>query len=117
MRRLRHPAGRGHRHRRRRAPVPHRIPARRSPGPGQYSLPDLANQVFHPFIQGAVREYELLVYDRWGERLFRSTDPMVGWNGTRGARLCPQGVYAWRARGVFYDGSTFDLRGNVTLLR
>ena len=87
------------------------------PAPGQYSLPDLANQVFHPFIQGAVREYELLVYDRWGERLFRSTDPMVGWNGTRGARLCPQGVYAWRARGVFYDGSTFDLRGNVTLLR
>ncbi|MFC2412073.1 MAG: hypothetical protein ACFNOP_07130, partial [Bacteroides sp.] len=87
------------------------------PASGQYTLPDLANQVFHPFIQGAVQEYELLVYDRWGERLFRSTDPMVGWNGARGARPCPQGVYAWRARGVFYDGSTFDLRGNVTLLR
>ena len=87
------------------------------PASGQYTLPDLANQVFHPFIQGAVREYELLVYDRWGERLFRSTDPMVGWNGARGARPCPQGVYAWRARGVFYDGTTFDLRGNVTLLR
>jgi len=39
-----------------------------------------------------------------------------GWDGYFNGSLCPDGVYTWRAVGVFHDGTLFDQKGNVTLL-
>ena len=38
--------------------------------------------------------YRLDVYDRWGKRLFRSTDPFAGWSGRgEGGAIAPAGIY------------------------
>ena len=90
----------------------------RPQGPGgRYGMRDHSNSVFHPFVDGSVQDYKLMIFTRWGEKIFQTTDVNEGWDGYFNGSQCPLGVYAWRAVGTFYDGSVFDLKGNVTLLR
>ncbi len=86
------------------------------PNGGKYSLPDIANQVFHPFWEGIV-EYRLEIYDRLGEKLFDTSDPAIGWDGYYKSKLCKSDVYIWKAIGKFTNGKTFDMAGDVTLLK
>jgi gliding motility-associated-like protein len=54
------------------------------------------NDVFKPMILG-VENYKFEIYDRWGERLFVSSEINTGWDGTRKGQPCKQDVYIWRA--------------------
>ena len=83
---------------------------------GFYDTPDYKNEVFHPVFSGIVN-YKLFIYDRWGQLLFESSDVNVGWDGYYKGKLCEQGVYVYRAQGRFTNGKTYDVRGDVTLLR
>ena len=83
---------------------------------GYYQQEGERNQIFHPYNARGIKEYKLMVFHRTGEQLFESTDLLQGWDGYFNGMLCPDGVYTWRAVGVFYDGTLFDQKGNVTLL-
>lgn len=80
---------------------------------------DGKNDVFDPKIKGSV-SYSLDVYNRWGERVFTSTDPKVDWNGqnknTGGE--CPDGVYyyVWKFKLIGME-SIITKTGTVTLIR
>ena len=43
---------------------------------------DGVNDFFVPVISGDYDNYELSIYDRWGQLVFYSTDPTLGWDGT-----------------------------------
>jgi PKD repeat protein len=90
-------------------------PNRNGPTGGYYSLPDISNEIFHPYYEG-VTEYNLLIYSRWGERLFESNDVNIGWDGYYEGKLCQQGVYFWVVKGKFTNGMGFEETGDVTLL-
>ena len=59
---------------------------------------DEFNNTFQPvFAQGFdAFEYELLIFDRWGEIIFESHDPNIGWDGTYHGKICQDGVYVWK---------------------
>ena len=61
---------------------------------------DGLNELFLPVIYSAseVVDYELLLYDRWGELLFETTSTDMGWNGKYRGEAVPTGVYTWRLR-------------------
>lgn len=92
------------------------VPSLNGPNGGTYDEVDYKNEVFHPVHDGVI-EYQLLVFNRWGEQVFESKDVNVGWDGYRDGKICEQGVYVWRAKGKFTNGRLFNIRGNVTLLR
>ncbi len=92
------------------------VPSKTGPSGGHYNPVDYSNTIFHPVHKGVI-EYELLIFNRWGEQIFQSDDVWVGWDGYRNGELSPQDVYVWRAKGKFSTGESFDMRGNVTLLR
>lgn len=94
------------------------IPTDESPSDGSYPVPDDMNNVFHPIWFG-VKEYDLWIFNRWGEQLFHSTDVNVGWNGryaNEGKEL-GQDVYFWKAKGKFENNTPFKIAGDVTLIR
>jgi gliding motility-associated-like protein len=53
------------------------------------------NDVFLPIVIG-VTDYKFYVFDRWGEQLFYTNDPLKGWDGKRKGILCKQDVYVWK---------------------
>ncbi|MEN8928900.1 MAG: PKD domain-containing protein [Flavobacteriales bacterium] len=65
-------------------------------------------------------DFRFLIFDRWGQLRFETTDVTNGWNGQHnnaGDEL-PEGLYVWRI--VAKDGNTGEIReyiGHVTLLR
>jgi gliding motility-associated-like protein len=86
------------------------------PNDGKYKKDDRDNDVFHPFWDG-VAEFNMEIYDRWGEKLFESNDINVGWNGYYKGKLCKADVYVFKAKGKYADGTDFSDVGDVTLIR
>lgn len=83
---------------------------------GGYTPGDLSNDVFFPYTSG-VTEYELMIFNRWGELIFSSKDVNIGWDGYFNGKICQQDAYVWKANVKFFDGRTFNKTGTVTLLR
>ncbi len=57
------------------------------------------------------------VFDRWGEKVFETTNVMHGWDGSYKGQPMSNGVYVFYVRATCWDGSYFEKKGNVTLLR
>lgn len=83
---------------------------------GGYIPGDLSNDVFFPYVSG-VTEYNLKIFNRYGELIFQSNDVKIGWDGYFNGKLCQQDAYVWKANVKFFDGTVFDKTGSVTLLR
>ena len=56
---------------------------------------DGRNEVFKA-IGNDIGVYSLEIYDRWGQRIFSTSDPEQGWDGTINGEKAPSGVYVWR---------------------
>lgn len=74
------------------------------------------NDVFLPIMLG-VTQFEMLVFNRWGELLFESTDPTVGWDGYHRGQLCPQDVYVYKISALYSSGERVVRTGDINLIR
>ncbi|MBU0488481.1 MAG: PKD domain-containing protein [Bacteroidetes bacterium] len=83
---------------------------------GRYTAGEFTNDVFYPVYKG-VEEYELNIFNRWGELIFESDDVLVGWDGYYREKLCKQDVYVWKVRAKFSNGKTVTKTGDLTLIR
>jgi len=77
---------------------------------------DGVNDLFQPKGYG-IKKYNLMVFDRWGEKLFFTEDFFKGWDGTYKGNLCKDDTYTWKIAVQGPDGKTKDLVGIVTLLK
>jgi PKD repeat protein len=91
-------------------------PSDGGPFGGEYEPDQLNNDIFFP-VQSGVEEYQLQLFNKWGELLFESDHVGIGWDGYYRGELCKQDVYAWKAKVRFSSGRELVLTGDVTLLR
>lgn len=77
---------------------------------------DNLNETFM-LVGHGIRSFKLIVYDRWGERLFFTNDAGKGWDGSFGGKPCQVGTYAWTLELITLRGEEKKLSGHVTLLR
>jgi gliding motility-associated-like protein len=80
---------------------------------------DGTNDFFHAMGDGVEPgTYEMLIYDRWGELIFRSEDIATGWDGTYRGFQCKQDVYVWKIYATDrFTGQKRQFAGHVTLIR
>jgi gliding motility-associated-like protein len=64
-----------------------------------------------------ISKYKLQIYNRWGEKLFETTDCMAPWNGTFMNERCQEGVYLYHIEALGADHKTYNLQATFTLLR
>jgi gliding motility-associated-like protein len=57
------------------------------------------------------------IYNRWGERVFQTTDLDAGWDGTFNGEPQGLGVFVWYVKALNRDGIIITRQGNVTLVR
>ena len=78
---------------------------------------DLYNYVFLPQVKG-VEEFNMQIYDRWGNLIFESTNQTIGWDGyDQNGRLLPSGVYVYKLTLRLSDQQRTTQVGDVTLIR
>ena len=86
------------------------------PSGGQYDITSLLNDVFYPFTE-FVDEYRLMIFNRWGELIFESSDIKIGWDGYLNGTMLQQDVYVWKIQITYFDGKKLTKAGDVTLVR
>ena len=73
---------------------------------------DGSNDVF--FVRGkGFKSLVFQVYDRWGNKMFETTDKYKGWDGTKNGKKVEAGVYVYYVKAEFYDGVEKSIEGNV----
>ncbi len=79
---------------------------------------DRINDVF--LVKGSgidLDNFKLLIYDRWGEIIFTSSDIYEGWNGiAKNHKKVQNGVYTWQAIYLDSNGIEHSETGNVTVI-
>lgn len=81
---------------------------------------DEYNNGFQPVITSGMdmNSYQLLIYNRWGELIFESYDPLTGWDGTYAGALCMNGIYTWQIQFKSqYTDERYVYNGHVQLIR
>lgn len=70
------------------------------------------------YVRGLViSELYFAVYDRWGEKVFETSNPNIGWDGTFVGKQLPPDAYGYYLRVVCLGGEEFFKKGNVSIIR
>lgn len=76
------------------------------------------NNTFQVVYDCTFDSFELLIFDRWGEKIYASKDPNDFWDGTYLGRPAQDGVYVYKLTYTSSETSTYEEKvGHVCLLR
>jgi gliding motility-associated-like protein len=64
-----------------------------------------------------IRLFSFIIYNRWGEQVFETTDIAACWDGTYKGKESPSGIYAFKLYAEQIDGTIVDKKGTITLVR
>lgn len=78
---------------------------------------DGMNDVFHIGNVSFQRLSEFRIFNRWGEQVFTTNDPMKGWDGSYKGIPQEAGVYYYVIRLAYPNGTVQLYKGDVTLVR
>lgn len=75
---------------------------------------DQLNPIFKPVGVKFNKDYTLSVFSRWGELIFESKNPEIGWDGTLLGKPCPVDIYVYQ---IILDGGKYSYYGTLHLIR
>ena len=75
------------------------------------------NDIFKALHVRDPKGYHLAVFNRWGQKIFETTDFEKGWDGTVKGKPASTGLYIWYCDMLNPDSGIMRRRGTVTLLR
>ena len=80
---------------------------------------DEFNQTWKFHVDGVDQfNFELLIFDRWGELVWETHDVNSEWDGTYHGKIIPEGTYVWIARVKdLYSDSKRTFNGTINLIR
>jgi gliding motility-associated-like protein len=78
---------------------------------------DGLNDVFRVKYPYFIKTFNMVIYNRWGEKVFTTTDPYKGWDGNYLGENQPSGNYIWTIFLIDLDGNKLTAKGNVILIR
>ena len=64
---------------------------------------------------GCIESVSFEIFNRWGERVFKTENPEDCWDGTFRGQKLNTGVFVYKVKGMRTDGSEFEDAGNVTI--
>jgi gliding motility-associated-like protein len=80
---------------------------------------DGINDTFKPvnYFTDQTGDYLLLIYNRWGQKIFETNDILKPWEGDYQGNPSPNGVYMYYISYISIEGLNIQKHGTVTLLR
>ena len=81
---------------------------------------DGLNDEFKPVSNELISDYRMIVFNRWGNLIFESSEPEQGWNGSCPSGDCQPGVYNWKITYTVQEDTEYiskSKKGTVLLLK
>ena len=77
---------------------------------------DGRNDIIKPVLTFMPQKYTFQVFDRWGSRIFESSDPETGWNGSiNSGEKAPEGLYIYYILLTTSKGIEVEQKGEITV--
>jgi gliding motility-associated-like protein len=64
-----------------------------------------------------IKTISLKIFNRWGEKVFETTNSLAGWDGTYKGVVQSPGVYTYEANVTYLDNSQETKNGTITLIK
>lgn len=74
------------------------------------------NDVYYAYAK-AFHDFNLSIFDRWGEKVFETPNINKAWDGTFQGNNSPEGVYSYVVSATFNDGCISKKKGSIALIR
>ena len=58
---------------------------------------DGINDFFKPIVYGGLDEFQMVIFNRWGQKVFETSNPNIGWDGTLNGKKQDPNTYVWYA--------------------
>jgi gliding motility-associated-like protein len=78
---------------------------------------DGRNDLFRGSGNRAIQNFHLVVYNRWGQKVYETNNIMNGWDGKLGGIDQASGLYIWIASYATKDGVAKKRKGTMVLIR
>lgn len=80
---------------------------------------DGVNETWRPYIDGIdIQNFQLIVFNRWGEVVFESLDPEGSWDGRYGGEPVKEGTYVWTIKAADpISDEKYEWSGHVNVLK
>lgn len=82
---------------------------------------DGVNDKFGPLVlNGPASSVQILnftIFNRWGQAIYNSNDPISAWDGSCAGTPCPMDTYVWVLEVSLANGQHQVLRGDINLIR
>lgn len=73
--------------------------------------------LYLPLLANCIDDFQVFVYNRWGEKVFEGDDIAFSWDGTYNGKIEDTAVFGYYIEGTLKDGTEIKKKGNVSLLR
>lgn len=64
-----------------------------------------------------IKYLEVMIFNRWGQRIFEAYDPQFEWDGTYNGTIVQDGTYIWKIKYITNSNVEGKLVGHITLMR
>lgn len=78
---------------------------------------DGLNDEFSVRFEEILVEFEIEIFNRWGQLIYKSNDQYFKWDGFEGNPENQFNSFVYKLRGTTSAGTTFDKNGTITLIR
>jgi gliding motility-associated-like protein len=78
---------------------------------------DGVNDNFFPVTAENITQASLIIFNRWGQKLFAGSDLSKGWDGKLNGKNCSDGTYFWIVEYTTIENDHLSMKGFVELIR
>lgn len=64
-----------------------------------------------------IKTFKLVIYNRWGEKVFETSDPAFRWDGIYRGKLENTAVFVYYMKATLLSGEEIIKKGNISLIR
>ncbi|TAL57928.1 MAG: gliding motility-associated C-terminal domain-containing protein, partial [Bacteroidetes bacterium] len=77
---------------------------------------DGENDIF--YVRGnCIKELTFIIYNRWGEKVFETTDPKICWDGIYKGKPLNTAVFVYYMEATLTNGEKINRKGNISLIK
>ena len=77
---------------------------------------DGQNDIFRPIFNLEILDFNMVIFNRWGQKVFESKNITSGWNGRVGSAMAEQGNYIYMIRYKNFQEQWSEHKGTITII-
>ena len=78
---------------------------------------DGLNDLFRVKYPEFIKDFHMIIYNRWGQEIFETNNPVIGWDGTYKSNPQGNGTYIWTITLTDIQNHNQTSKGTITLIR